>query len=294
MEVNLSDFLAARLSSFTGINITDYQKKKISDYIENYPLRNRKKEQFFQSLSVDAPEFNDLINIITTNETYFFREQRQFEILEKEIFPKYAGKKMVIWSAACSTGEEAISLMVLAKKCGVDATVYASDVDSVALETFKEGVFDVISCRADGSKYFDLLKLYENREGRAMTFYPDFINQFNIFQCNLISDDTFPIPEKVDLIFLRNLFMYFDDEGRNIVNKKLVSLMNENSYLFYSMNETGCFDSKPHPKELKLHKLNKDFITYYLYSSNPPKPKSLTEHVPPFEESSVRKGASVL
>lgn len=294
MKSNLTDFLTACLSSFIGIDISDLQKAKLEKYINEYPLKEKKKIDFFQSLSVTSPEFKEMINIVTTHETYFFREVKQFEILEKEIFPKFAGKRMVIWSAACSTGEEAISLMVLAKKCGVDAVVYASDVDEFALEAFKKGRFDFISCRSDGEKYGDLLKPYGIKNGRELTFYPDFIKQFNIFKCNLISDNSFPIPEKVDLIFLRNCFMYFDEDGRKSVNRKLVSLMNENAYLFYSINETGIFNAKPHDKELNLHKQSEDFITWYIHTNTPPKKKSLTEHVPPFEESSVRTGSSVV
>ena len=103
---------------------------------------------------------HEIVNFITVNETYFFREEKQFDFLHNVVFPKYMGKKMNIWSAACSTGEEPLSLLTHSRSCNIESNVFATDIDQIVLQKFQRGQYTNNSFRKDGAKYHHLLTPY--------------------------------------------------------------------------------------------------------------------------------------
>ena len=185
MNEELFSILNEKIQTHSGLSVVNIQRPVIEKYLKKEAkTKGITLENYIDALEPATPDFNNLINQITVNETFFFREEAQFEVLRKKIFPKYMGSKMSIWSAACSTGEEAVSLLALALSCNIDATVYASDIDENVLEKLKSGKFSLFSLRGDGSEFRNLLEPYSKISGDQLVFNKDFINRIKTFRFN--------------------------------------------------------------------------------------------------------------
>lgn len=249
------------IHSQTGILVIDLQEKNIMDFIEQksefYKILT---EEYVQNKLLNSEDFTELIQKITINETYFFREEKQFEILEKFIFPEYKNKQISIWSAACSSGEEAISLFVLAKKSGLNVNLFASDINEKILDFFKSSTYTKNSFRKDGEKYLSFLENYYKIDKNSNYKFGDsLIQQINIKKYNLLSDVDF-INTKFDIIFIRNVFIYFNKETRKKILKKISSYLNENGKIFFSINEIASVQLED---EYNLKRKNINNVFYF-------------------------------
>ena len=154
------------LKNRTGIVPRASHRDGIKAYIEKKIAEKKLSVITFKNeLLVNEGLFTELVNESTVNETYFFREERQFALLRDKIFPSwkkdFAPARIKIWSAACSYGEEAYSLALLAKAAGLNASVLASDINSIVLNHCKKGIFSGSSIRpVDGLAFQDLLLPY--------------------------------------------------------------------------------------------------------------------------------------
>lgn len=257
-----------KIFDFSGIIVSTVQKKNLCQLVEKLAASNKiELETYIDNLSYSSSDFSEIINSITVNETYFFREQRVFDVLRKEIFPKFAGKKMNIWSSACSTGEEPISLLAMALSFKIDATVYASDIDENVLNHLKNGIYSNYSFRGDGREYLSLLDPYCGKGDRIYTFNKDFINRIKIFNYNLTQPETMPFYEKMDLIFLRNVFIYFDNPTRKKVTESISSKLNNEGCLFFSLSEIANIDESIVPDT--LYKKNVNGVYYFIKGKKP-------------------------
>ncbi len=229
----------------------------------------------------DDAELSYLTNAAAVNETYFFREERQFDFLKNDIFLKQKDKKLHIWSASCSTGEEAISIYMLAKSCGLNFSIFASDIDTDALASFKAGIYTQNSFRTDGSKYRPLIERSGNWEGEKMHINQDIISNIHIFPYNLTSCDPPPITEgSIDIIFMRNVFIYFTPEVRKRILNKLAKSLKEDGIVILSINEVGNIDKNGIPFE----KQHSDTV-YYLRKGTKTEEKKKSVPLIPLEQS---------
>ena len=258
---DILDSFVSILTSYSGIiprashreGIKNYITKKLSDTHLSVP-------EYLEQLKIKPEFFTEFVNQSTVNETYFFREEKQFSILKDIIFPKFrinnSGKEIKIWSAACSYGEEAYSLAVIALNCGLTPVVYASDINSKVLEHCKDGVFLGTSLRSvDGVIYQNLITQYRREDGKVA--FPDSIKKcITTKLLNLSEIDSLQnlcvLPKQQNIIFIRNVFIYFSLDLR----KKILSIiadqcLAEDGYLFVSMNEIAQLDSSIVPPYLE-------------------------------------------
>ena len=260
----LIELINSRILAYSGIYVADSQIPALSKHIEKQAV-NRKisPKEFCEGLTPRTKDFDEVINLVTVNETYFFREEKQFDFLKNEVFPKYAGKNLTIWSCCCSTGEEPISLLALALSMNVNLTIYASDIDDHALATLARGHYSAYSLRSDGRKYHKLLEPYSKRTETEIIFDRDFLYRIHQFKFNLTQDELSQMPffENVDILFMRNVFIYFDKETRKAVTKKVTERLKNDGILFFSMNEIGSIDNTVIPKN--LYKTNHDVVYYF-------------------------------
>ena len=168
-----------------------------------------------------------MIDCITTNETHFFREPRHFDFLLQHVFPRWrqeatAGQRTThlrVWSAGCSTGEEPYSLAMLLLKHfpadqGWNFEVLATDISSRVLEKARSAIYPI-----EKSKDIppDLLRSYMLRgrgEHKAvMKANPELHRVVRFARVNL-NADSYPIMDSFDLIFCRNVLIYFDQESK--------------------------------------------------------------------------------
>ena len=249
----LLDSFVSILTEHTGIVPRAGHRDGIKNFIERkltdspYSI-----EEYKNLLTTDKSLISEFVNQSTVNETYFFREEKQFTLLKTKLFPEFKrknpGKEIRIWSAACSYGEEAYSLAVMAKSCGLNPVVTASDINSDVLEHCKSGVFLRTSLRTvDGVEYQKLVLPYQRVDGRIA--FPEDIKKFvTTKQLNLMELDlpqnTLLVPKNQNIIFIRNVFIYFSFELRKQILYTIAEkCLEEDGYIFVSMSEIAQLDS---------------------------------------------------
>ena len=113
----LIDYVNSKILTYSGIYVAKTQYACLASHIETVAAaRGISPQVFCQSLIPFSKDFDTIINLVTVNETYFFREEKQFDFLRDQVFPKFSGKNLTIWTCCCSTGEEAISLLATRQK----------------------------------------------------------------------------------------------------------------------------------------------------------------------------------
>ena len=214
---------------------------QIPTLAEYYELVSNPKHHQERMLMIDA---------ITTNETHFFREPQHFELLTQKVFPRWQAeatrgrraKKLRIWSAGCSSGEEPYSLaMLLAQQfpatAGWDARVLATDISTRMLEQAVKGVY---SMGRAGDIPRTFLHQYM-RKGIAaqmglMKVAPEVRGIVQFSRLNL-SRGPYAIEEPLDLIFCRNVLIYFDADSKRHVVENLARCISAGGLLFTGHTE---------------------------------------------------------
>jgi chemotaxis protein methyltransferase CheR len=192
-----------------------------------------------------------MLDNICTNETRFFREPRQFEFLENEVLPAWktraeAGqmpKRIRVWSAACSTGEEPYSLAMLLRthfpaESGWNIEILASDLSTKVLATAREGVWPVQRMEEIPPAYLRayMLRGVRSEEGKIRA-------QANIrslieFRRLNLNEEQYPVDGPFDLIFCRNVLIYFNRETKAAVVNRLAHHLAPTGLLFLGHSET--------------------------------------------------------
>lgn len=188
----------------------------------------------------DGPEWQEFINALTTNLTSFFREQHHFEILASHLKSKPANTPWRVWCNAASTGEEPYSIVMTAMDAlgpKMDFKLMASDIDSKVLASAARGVY-----RVDGIKGIDAASLQRffmrgkaANEGMARV-KPELQRFIEFLSVNLIRDD-WPFREHFDVVFCRNVMIYFDGPTQRKVLERIHRVMKPGSLLFVGHSE---------------------------------------------------------
>lgn len=188
----------------------------------------------------DGPEWQEFINALTTNLTSFFREQHHFEILASHLKSKPATTAWRVWCNAASTGEEPYSIVMTAMDAlgpKVDFKLMASDIDSKVLASAARGVY-----RLDSIKGIDAASLQRffmrgkgANEGMARV-RPELQRFIEFLSVNLIRDD-WPFREHFDVVFCRNVMIYFDAPTQRKVLERIHRVMKPGSLLFVGHSE---------------------------------------------------------
>ncbi|MEY8516063.1 protein-glutamate O-methyltransferase CheR [Lachnospiraceae bacterium 29-84] len=221
----------------------------VSGRLENYILRNGfgGYDEYMEKVekSPTGEEARNLINVLTTNHTYFMREFEHFEFMKKTILPKLkvseASKKdLRIWSAASSTGEEAYTIaMVLKDFFGIDhhqwdTKVLATDISTKVLMHAQRGKYleEQIEPLPEQwrKKYFKKLNALEYQ------VKPELKNEVIFRQFNLMN--TFPFRKPFHVVFLRNVMIYFDDKTKLNLLNKIYDHLAPGGYLFVGTTES--------------------------------------------------------
>lgn len=213
---------------------------RLSKRLLHYSLESY--EQYYQlATSSEYPnEFQMLVNTLTTNETYFFREPKHFTYFKDEILSNWRENNFRVWSAASSTGEEAYTLsMVLADTLGMRKwEVYGSDLSTRVLNIASQGVYPMD--RLDNMPE-DFLEKYALKGVRSQQGYfrvnDKLRSRVSFGQGNLMK----PTPTSIgqfDAIFLRNVLIYFDNETKKHVVERVVQSLKPGGHFFISHSES--------------------------------------------------------
>jgi len=184
------------------------------------------------------------IDALTTNETSFFRDFHPFEALRKHILPKLiaeraATRQLTIWSAACSTGQEPYTLAMLIEEHFPQlrdwrVTILATDLSPTVLKAAAEGSYSQFEVNR-GLPAAYLIK-YFSKVGERWQIRPEVKKNIQFRPMNLIQP--WPILPPCDLVFIRNVMIYFDVETKKMILKRIRTCLLPHGYLFLGTAET--------------------------------------------------------
>jgi chemotaxis protein methyltransferase CheR len=206
--------------------------------------------EYYQCVETDEEERRTMLDAITTNETHFFREPVHFQFLEQRVLPAWQAsanegrrtRAVRVWSAGCSTGQEAYSLaMLLTDRLpaveGWSVEILATDISRRVLTIAEEGVWDNAKAREIPPHYLRSFMLKGLGENQGKIKAAPAIRVVRLLRLNL-SDEKYPAIGKFDLIFCRNVLIYFDAESRKRVVGQLLNHLVPDGYLFVGHAES--------------------------------------------------------
>jgi len=250
------------------IKIDDHDFIRLTEYLrENFGINLEKKRVLVESRlnnhlvklgfnaysdyidyainDASGEEISQIVNILTTNFTYFMREWDHFNYLKSVVLPELKANNkshdLRTWSAGCSAGQEAYTLsMVISDFLGNekslwDAKVLGTDISIKALNTAKAGIYDdeALSNMPPAWKlnYFDKLDMNKWQANKALQ------NELVFRRFNLM-DEVFPFKKKFHIIFCRNVMIYFNEETKKKLIKKFYDALDDGGYLFIGQSES--------------------------------------------------------
>ncbi len=238
------------LRSHTGHDFSYYKKNSIIRRIERRMMINQMDSaaDYVKYLQENPMETDTLFRELLIGVTNFFRDPEAFDILKEKMMPSFfenrtPDRPIRIWVPACSTGEEAYSIAMLISEClnelaqKFQVQIFATDIDSYAIETARQGIYpDSIAVDVPPKR----LQHFFHKDGNFLRVNKAIRDMMVFATQNVISDPPF---SKTDLISCRNLLIYMGEE----LQKKLMPLfhysLNRNGYLFLGNSETiGNFD----------------------------------------------------
>lgn len=195
-------------------------------------------------------EIVHMVNRITTNKTDFFREKHHFDLLNHEILPvlleqgeKTGLRKLKAWSAGCSSGEEPYTLAVTLAEFfsthpGWDIKVLATDIDTTMLSTASKGEYDQSLIEPMPkhllSKYF-----IRQRGSQGFTYkVSPALRRMVTFRKFNMMHAKYPLKPDIDIVFCRNVMIYFDNVDKNSILSKIHGVMTPNGHLFVGHSES--------------------------------------------------------
>jgi chemotaxis protein methyltransferase CheR len=194
-----------------------------------------------------ANELQVMVDLLTTNETYFFREEKHFDFLRDQVLPNHkAGRRFRVWSAAASSGQEPYTLaMVMADKMGIDGKweLMATDISRQILEQARQGCYPVEEAKKIPKHLLNKYCLKGVRSQAGSLLIDRRLRQRIDFQSlNLIGE--WPTFEKFSAVFLRNVMIYFDQETKRRLVERIRQHIEPGGYLFIGHSETLNLISK--------------------------------------------------
>jgi len=239
--------LVKYIRSEAGIDLS--QKKvlvttRLDNYIANSEYENLGDYLNHAISNKSGQENENLINILTTNHTFFWREQQHFEYLQKVVLPELKKKCMGTrdirtWCAASSSGEEPYTLaMIMMDFFGMehtnwDTTILATDISTKVLNIAANGVY-----AADAVK--NLPESWQRRffknDGDVVRVTDELKKEVLFRRLNLI--EPYPFRKKLHVCFCRNVLIYFDEEIKNQIINKIVDNLEIGGYLFIGTTES--------------------------------------------------------
>jgi len=264
--ININDFeiISKYIHKICGLHLP-YSKEylirqRFIFLLEKFGLKNYSElANIIKNNTINQLQRDMIISQITTGETYFFRDNHPFEALKNNIVPELISKikfqsisdtnptaKINIWSAAASTGQEAYSIAMsiyefiqnndLPLGFFNQFQIYATDIDDVSLDYAQKGVYNIIETGRGLNN--NILEKYFDKEAdkwRVKAFIKKIINFSKISLHENYSFQKFNL--KFDIIFARNVLIYFDETTKMNILKNFHKLLKKEGYLFLGATE---------------------------------------------------------
>lgn len=224
--------------ALTKIDLNAYKEQQMRRRIDTLIGKNKvdSYDKYVDLIKKDQEKFEQFVNFLTINVSEFYRNPEQWKILDQEVFPKLIerfGKKLVIWSAACSTGDEPYSLvMALSRHIPLpDIKIIATDIDKQVLASAKVGLYNKKSIAAVPD---DFKKKYFKQIGASYQISEEIKKRVEFREHNLLRDKYLT---GCHMIVCRNVVIYFTDEAKDEIYKKFNQSLVKDGILFIGSTE---------------------------------------------------------
>jgi chemotaxis protein methyltransferase CheR len=262
--VMIRDYIHETSGIFFAENKSYLVRNRLSRRMAELGLRSVMDYYYHIKYDSSLTEFNRLMDLITTNETSFYRNEPQLMCFSDEVLPKMLkhkedeeGKKTLrIWSAGCSTGEEPYTLGILVLEKGLPARgwnveIMASDISERVLREARSGEYSAAKLKVVRP---DLVARYFTREGDTYQVRPSLRSLVKFSQLNLNDELKVSTLGSLDAVFCRNVMIYFSDEVKKRLVRSFYNLLKPGGYLYIGHSET-------------LHGISKAFKLVYFKSA---------------------------
>jgi len=241
-----------------GINLTDEKRSLLVGRLQKM-IRDKKLgtfQNYYEHLKNDTSgaAVSNLINLVSTNYTFFNREKDHFDFFQKTALPavcehlaKQNRKDLRIWCAGCSTGEEPYTLLMLMHEYlgdqyrRWDAGILATDISEQVLQKAQQGIYpaDKVASLPE-----NLQRKYFKKCGNGQMQVCDTLRSEITFRRFNLMNKTFPFKKPFQIIFCRNVMIYFDQQTRNALVQRFHHNMEPKGYFFIGHSETLGRDSE--------------------------------------------------
>lgn len=213
-------------------------------------------------------ELNAALDVLTTNETYFFREEFQLRAFAEEILPELhargggvQSRTLRIWSAGCSTGEEPYTIAMLILESGRFADwrvdIVGTDISQRVLQVARAGVYQQASMRQiDPPRVARFFEVGDGPAGRTYRVRDEVRRFVNFAHLNLLDAGRVALLPTMDVIFCRNVIIYFDDQSKKVVVSNFYNRLTDAGYLLLGHSESLISLST----QFKLRHLKNDMV----------------------------------
>jgi chemotaxis protein methyltransferase CheR len=226
--MSLEEFRLIRdlINEYCGIFFADDLKavvqRRLAPRLPELSLRSFAEYQRFLRYDPGRKaELEAIVERVTTNETYFFRETHQLDAFRDEILPEIAsrrrfmGRRLTVWCAGCASGEEAYTVAILVTESGLFAPsevhIFGNDISRRVLTVARKGVYGRSSFRQTDERH---LRRHFREVPGGYLVRDELRSMVSFGQINLIDSDGLALLPEVDVIFCRNVLIYFDVESR--------------------------------------------------------------------------------
>lgn len=238
-------FIYKKTGLYYEYNKKYYVQKRIEKRAQLLVMESLSEYLMMLKFSTNSSELYGLINDLTVNETYFFRDFPQLSNFAESVLPifekaKQGRKKIKLWCAACSTGEEAYTLSIillemLEKPEEWEIQIFASDINTEVLKAAKIGLYESRAIKDVPPEY---LEKYFTRRNDKFLVNLKVRKSVTFKQINLMDENAMNNINGCDFIFCRNCLIYFDEESRKSVVSNFYESLNPGGFIFLGHSES--------------------------------------------------------
>lgn len=258
-HVDLTDeeygLFAQLVYALSGIQLGDNKKDLVKARLQKR-LRAHNFDsyrQYYEYLRGDqsGAEVEFMLNAISTNVTSFFREPEHFDLMRKIALPDLARRKLAagnpmikIWSSACSSGEELYTILMtvqeylLSSGSHLDVKGLGTDISTAALEQARAGVYDEVKVQGVPPSFLSRYFTKTPGNGPARYRFVDHLRSLAVFARMNLMRESYPFTGMFDIIFCRNVMIYFDKPTQTALVERLCRYLNVGGYLFIGHSES--------------------------------------------------------
>lgn len=248
------------LKKHRGFDFSGYRhsmvERRIQKRLKNTGIEDY--DEYLEYLKQHPSEFDHLVDVLTINVSHFFRNYLTFGYIDKIILPELVqtkintkDKSLRIWSAGCSFGEEPYTVAMLLneflekEEATIQTTIFATDIDEKALLYAKAGSYGI-------NKFeeikFGLVNKYFTKEGDKFTIDPEIKKKVHFSFYDILDENLSVPPDSIyggfDIVFCRNVLIFFEPEYQKIIFDKLYKSLNKNGYLILGEAEVPALEFK--------------------------------------------------